>query len=67
MLDDQAAYADVTRSKLEAARREGVSGVPCFRIDGVEVATGAQGVVFWEHTLRQKLMMLHRQAAVKVS
>ena len=49
VLDDQAAYADVTRSKLEAARREGVSGVPCFRIDGVEVATGAQGVDLWEH------------------
>ena len=68
VLDDQAAYADVTRSKLEAARREGVSGVPCFRIVGVEVATGAQGVDFWEHKLRQKLMMLHKQAqAITVS
>ena len=49
---DKRAYADATRAKLDSARRAGVSGVPAFRIGGVEIATGAQSAEFWEHQLR---------------
>lgn len=67
VLEDRRAYAEVTSAKLAQARRDSVSGVPCFRLAGREVATGAQPVEFWEDVLRRRLLELHQQAAVAAS
>jgi len=55
VLEDRSAYAAATQAKLQAARAGGVSGVPCFRIDGQPIVTGAQSADFWEDALRQYL------------
>ena len=56
ILEDKQAFADVTQRKLAEARGSAVSGVPCFRIDGKVVATGAQTVDWWEDELRKQLL-----------
>lgn len=60
VLEDKAAYADETARKLQQAQREAVSGVPCFRIGGREVATGAQSPEYWEHALMRVLNEQHQ-------
>jgi predicted DsbA family dithiol-disulfide isomerase len=55
VLMDPTAYANTTRQRMDHGRCQGVRGVPSFRIDGREVACGAQSVDWWEHTLRQQL------------
>ena len=53
VLEDKRAFAEATAAELAAARTAGVSSVPCFRIDGRVVATGAQPIEFWEEVLRR--------------
>ena len=62
VLEDRRAYAAETSAKLDAARRDGVSGVPSFRIGGHEVATGAQSAEWWEEVLRRWLIVQHQDA-----
>ena len=63
VLEDKRAFADETRQKLQQAQREGVSGVPCFRIREREVATGAQSPAYWEHALMRVLNEQYQAAA----
>jgi predicted DsbA family dithiol-disulfide isomerase len=53
---------DVVRAEIERARNKGVSGVPCFIIDGKYAITGAQSVDVFANAFRQ-IAEMKRMAA----
>ena len=51
VLADPRAYAGVVAAKLQEARRLSVSGVPCFRLEGLEaklVCANAGDLLLWD-------------------
>lgn len=63
VLEDKRAFAEQTTKRLAEARAAGVNSVPCFRVAGKEVATGAQSPEYWEDVLRRLLLERHQEAS----
>lgn len=59
-LSNSNSYVEQVKQADRAAKERGIGGVPCFELDGVRVAEGAQSTQFWLRVLQLRLAASQR-------